>query len=81
MSAVWPVGVKRIKNEVISFNPETNNVTMRDGAVIGYTTLIVAAGLKLDWEAVEGLNDALGENGVTSNYRYDLAPYTWELVQ
>ena len=33
---------------------------MRDGAVIGYTTLIVAAGLKLDWEAVEGLNDALG---------------------
>jgi sulfide:quinone oxidoreductase len=25
--------------------------------------------------------DTLGRNGVTSNYRYDLAPYTWELVK
>ncbi|GGD15499.1 hypothetical protein GCM10011335_17910 [Aureimonas glaciei] len=25
--------------------------------------------------------ETLGRNGVTSNYRYDLAPYTWELVQ
>ena len=81
MSAVWPAGVKRIKNEVISFDPKQNEVILRDGAIIGYTTLIVAAGLKLDWDAVEGLNDALGQNGVTSNYRYDLAPYTWELVQ
>tara|TARA_B100000886_G_C20189998_1_gene393882 strand:- start:339 stop:638 length:300 start_codon:yes stop_codon:yes gene_type:complete len=40
----------------------------------------VAPGLKLDWKAVEGLNESLGQNGVTSNYRYDLAPYTWELV-
>ena len=76
MSAVWPTGVKRIENEVISFDPKQNEVILRDGTVIGYTTLIVAAGLKLDWEAVEGLNDALGQNGVTSNYRYDLAPYT-----
>jgi sulfide:quinone oxidoreductase len=30
---------------------------------------------------VEGLVETLGRNGVTSNYRYDLAPYTWELVQ
>ena len=42
---------------------------------------MVATGLKLDWAAIEGLEDALGKNGVTSNYRYDLAPYTWELVQ
>lgn len=28
-----------------------------------------------------GLRDALGNNGVTSNYRSDLAPYTWKLVQ
>jgi sulfide:quinone oxidoreductase len=43
--------------------------------------LIVAPGLKLDWDAVEGLPETLGRNGVTSNYRYDLAPYTWELVK
>ena len=81
MSAVWPVGVKQIKSEVVSFDPDQNTVTLKDGAIVGYTTLIVAAGLKLDWDAVEGLHEALGQNGLTSNYRYDLAPYTWELVQ
>jgi sulfide:quinone oxidoreductase len=30
---------------------------------------------------VQGLVETLGRNGVTSNYRYDLAPYTWELVR
>ena len=54
---------------------------LSDGIEINYEVLIVAAGLKLDWDAVEGLRDSLGDNGVTSNYRYDLAPYTWELVK
>jgi sulfide:quinone oxidoreductase len=43
--------------------------------------LVVCPGLKLDWGAIPGLAETLGRNGVTSNYRYDLAPYTWELVQ
>jgi sulfide:quinone oxidoreductase len=41
----------------------------------------VCPGIKLDWSKIEGLSETLGENGVTSNYRFDLAPYTWELVQ
>jgi sulfide:quinone oxidoreductase len=49
--------------------------------VVKYGRLIVCPGLKLDWHAVEGLAETLGRNGVTSNYRYDLAPYTWELVR
>jgi sulfide:quinone oxidoreductase len=81
MSSVWPTGVKRIKSEVVAFDPDQNNVTLKDGAIVSYTTLIVTPGLKLDWDAIEGLNETLGQNGVTSNYRYDLAPYTWELVK
>ena len=42
---------------------------------------MVCPGLKLDWHGIEGLSETLGVNGVTSNYRYDLAPYTWRLVQ
>ena len=42
---------------------------------------MVCPGLKLNWDAIAGLGDTLGRNGVTSNYRYDLAPYTWELVR
>ncbi|MFT5945373.1 MAG: sulfide:quinone oxidoreductase [Yoonia sp.] len=79
--AVWPGGVKRIKSPAATFAPDANSVTLEDGSEVSYDYLVVAAGLKLDWDAIEGLNDTLGENGVTSNYRFDLAPYTWELVQ
>ena len=81
MDAVWPQGIKRIKGAVKSFEPDTQTVTLEDGSAISYDFLVVAAGLKLDWDAVEGLNEALGENGVTSNYRFDLAPYTHNLVE
>ncbi|PUB12165.1 NAD(P)/FAD-dependent oxidoreductase [Yoonia sediminilitoris] len=81
MDAIWPSKVKRIKGAVASFEPDANSVTLEDGREIGYDLLIVAPGLKLDWGAVEGLEEALGQNGVTSNYRYDLAPYTWQLVR
>ncbi len=70
-----------IKSSVNSFRPEKNEVITKDNDVIAYQALIIAPGLKLDWGAIEGLEETLGKNGVTSNYRYDLAPYTWELVQ
>jgi sulfide:quinone oxidoreductase len=61
-----------------AFEP-ANNALILDGCrVVRYNRLIVAPGLKLDWDAIEGLVETLGRNGVTSNYRYDLAPYTWE---
>jgi NADPH-dependent 2,4-dienoyl-CoA reductase/sulfur reductase-like enzyme len=47
----------------------------------GSRVLVAAPGLQLNWGAIPGLEEALGKNGVTSNYRFDLAPYTWELVQ
>ena len=79
--SIWPSDVIRIKDEVIKFDPKNNKVTLGNKTEVGYEMLVVASGLKLDWEAIEGLSESLGENGVTSNYRYDLAPYTWELVQ
>lgn len=48
--------------------------------MVKYKRLVVCPGLKLDWRKIEGLVDTLGRNGVTSNHRYDLAPYTWQLV-
>jgi len=77
---VMPAGVRWIKAAAAAFSPERNSVTLEDGSKLGYRQLIVAPGLKLDWDAVEGLRESLGKNGVTSNYRFDYAPYTWELV-
>ena len=81
MGSLIPRGVKWIKSAVAAFEPENNAVILDGCRVVKYDRLVVCPGLKLDWDAVEGLEDTLGRNGVTSNYRYDLAPYTWQLVQ
>lgn len=81
MDGLMPKGVRWIKAACAAFNPERNAVILEDGTAVGYRVLIVAPGLKLDWDGIEGLSDTLGRNGVTSNYRFDMAPYTWELVQ
>lgn len=80
MKSLIPKGVKWIQSAVAKFQPEENIVVLGDGTQIAYKRLIVCPGLKLDWDAIEGLSTALGHNGVTSNYRADLAPYTWKLV-
>lgn len=76
-----PATVNWLKHSAIAFDPENNQLTLSDGSVHRYKNLIVAVGLKLDWGGIEGLEETLGSNGVTSNYRFDLAPYTWSLVQ
>ena len=81
MASVMPDGVKWQKTAVAGFEPECNCVVLEDGERIGYRTLVVSPGIKLDWQAIDGLSETLGRNGVTSNYKFDLAPYTWELVQ
>lgn len=81
MASVMPRGVTWIKAAVTAFDPQANAVVLDGGRVIQYDQLVVCPGLKLDWSAIKGLTETLGSNGVTSNYRYDLAPYTWKLVQ
>ena len=81
MGSLIPRGVHWIKAGVAAFEPDNNAVILDGCRVVKYDRLIVCPGLKLDWDRVDGLVETLGKNGVTSNYRYDLAPYTWELVK
>lgn len=81
MASVLPRGVHWIKSAVAAFEPERDAVILDGCRVVKYQQLVVCPGLKLDWHGIEGLVETLGRNGVTSNYRYDLAPYTWHLVQ
>jgi sulfide:quinone oxidoreductase len=80
MASLIPDGVEWINAAVGAFDPDNNLVTLEDARPVYYERLIVAPGIKLDWHGIEGLTETLGHNGVTSNYRYDLAPYTWQLV-
>lgn len=70
-----------IRQKAASFDPDQNAVVLDDGTRVEYQYLVVASGIQLDWNKIEGLEATLGKNGVTSNYRYDLAPYTWECVR
>ncbi len=81
MGSLIPKDVTWIKGAVAAFEPQNNAVILDGCRVVKYDRLVVCPGLKLDWGRVEGLVETLGQNGVTSNYRYDLAPYTWQLVQ
>jgi len=78
---VMPDKAQWIKDTVNGFLPDDNAVELASGARVTYDFLVVALGLQIDWDAIEGLPETLGKNGVTSNYRYDLAPYTHELAQ
>ena len=80
-AAVMPRGATWIKASLCAFAPQRKVVLLSDGSELGYQQLIVCPGLQLAWENIEGLEETLGKNGVTSNYRHDLAPYTWELVR
>ncbi len=78
---VMPRGAEWIKVAASGFSPEKNLVHLADGRSIGYRQLVVCPGVRLAWEKIEGAQETLGKNGVTSNYVFDLAPYTWSLVQ
>ncbi len=75
-----PKGAEWVRGAAARFEPEANRVVLADGSALTYRMLIVCPGIKLDWDAIPGLSATLGKNGVTSNYRYDLAPYTNSLV-
>lgn len=81
MASLVPSGVTWIKAAVAAFDPANNRVSLENCQPIDYQRLIVAPGIKLDWHSIEGLVETLGHSGVTSNYRFDLAPYTWHLVK
>lgn len=81
MRDLMPRQATWIKGAVAKFHPDIHRVELEDGSLVEYDMLVAAPGLRLDFQKIEGCEETLGKNGVTSNYRYDLAPYTWELVQ
>jgi len=81
MASVMPSGVDWIKGTAESFDQAANTVTVAGREPISYEYLVLAPGLMIDWEAIPGLKESLGRNGVTSNYSYEHAPYTWELAK
>src|SRR5690554_4087806 len=67
-ASTLPKKARWIRAAATKLDPDNNQVQLSDGREIGYDILVVAPGLKLDWDKVDGLRDTLGRNGVCSNY-------------
>ncbi len=80
-ASVMPKGANWIRSAATAVDPQANTVTCADGSTHGYDVLVVCPGIQLDWARTEGLEQALGKDGVSSNYRFDLAPRTWDFIR
>jgi len=76
-----PNGVDWIKESVLSIDPVKKVVQLSHNMLIQYDYLVVATGLQLNWEKIEGLKESLGKNGVISVYQYDQIDYASEQIQ
>jgi sulfide:quinone oxidoreductase len=70
-----------IKNAVTKLNPANNQVTLDDGSTVDYEWMVLAPGIQIDYDKIEGLRDTLGKNGVCTNYDYEQCAYTWEAIR
>lgn len=78
---VLPQDVKWIKDYALKLDPDNNTVLTKEGLQVEYDYLIVCPGIQINWHLIKGLKEAIGKNGVTSNYSSIYAPYTWELIK
>jgi sulfide:quinone oxidoreductase len=76
-----PLGVTWIRDAVTEFDPVAQTVKTREGAVYGYEQLVVAPGIQLDWDKIEGAREAVGKDGVCSNYAYEHVSKTWDFLR
>jgi len=81
MKDVMPDDVAWIKNHVVSFHPEQNIVETQCGTFYSYEYLIVAPGIQIDWDAIPGLSDNVGSNGICSIYSYNQVDYVQECIK
>ena len=80
-ASVMPQGVGWIKDRAEQIDPDAQTVSTASGTTVHYDHLVVCPGIQLDWTAIPGMAESLDSPTVSSNYRYDLAPKTWELIR
>lgn len=76
-----PKGSTWIKDAATTFHPEKNEVVGASGTAYSYSILIVCPGIQLDWNKIKGLKENLGKHQVSSNYDFNSASYTWEMIK
>ncbi len=76
-----PSGVTWYQNAVTTFLPQENKVVCSDHKTVEYKFLVVCPGIQVNWSKINGLSEALGKNGVCSNYSVESVEKTWETIR
>lgn len=82
MGKVMPKDVDWIKDYCVEIDPKSCNIRLAGAAgSIKYDYLVVAAGINIDWDKIEGLTEALKTPGVCSNYSARTVNKTFEAIR
>ncbi|WP_346957951.1 FAD/NAD(P)-binding oxidoreductase [uncultured Arthrobacter sp.] len=80
-ASVMPQGVAWIKDAAADIDPDRRSVELASGGTVTYDYLVVSPGIQLDWDKIPGMAEAMDSPTASSNYRFDLAPKTWDLIR
>lgn len=80
-ASVIPRGAVWVREAAVELRPEESLVVTDSGRRLAYEALVVAPGIRLDWERVPGLSEALAGGRATSIWSYEHVDRTWELIR
>lgn len=78
---VIPDGVEWIPDAVSAVDPGSRRVHLASGDTVRYDQLILAPGIRNDWDAVPGLDEAMNSPHGASNYEFTLAQKASRLLR
>lgn len=77
-----PSGIRWIKDTVVAVDPVWNRVQTAASGKIPYDFLVLAPGLQINWNRVEGITrESLGTGNAHSIYDFEGAQRTWKAIQ
>jgi len=79
MASVMPKKATWIRDKATGFDPHNNKVTTANSGEVSYDFLVVAPGIHIDTNMVEGLSEAIDRGVVCSNYTDP--QHTWDVLR
>ncbi|WP_350561013.1 FAD/NAD(P)-binding oxidoreductase [Psychrobacter sp. CAL346-MNA-CIBAN-0220] len=81
-ASLLPVGINWVQENAHEFLPDSNQVITDSGKKLNYDYLVIATGLRLGFEQIEGLSfEDLGTDGIGSVYPSpEIALKTWHQI-
>jgi sulfide:quinone oxidoreductase len=81
-ASLIPDGVRFVADQVVSVDAERNRLTTASHGVVEYEYLVLAPGIEMHFDAIEGISrERLGEGNVHCIYDFKSAQACWQAIQ